>query len=244
MLDYAVISEIGNRKVNEDCVGTEVRNGNYCFLVCDGLGGHGMGDVASRLVTDIFLDRFRTMDSQKDFLPTTFTVAQEKLVEKQGIAKACSQMRTTVAAAVVEQGSVSIGYIGDSRVYVFDKDGIVTRTIDHSVPQMLALAGKIEEGDIRTHPDRNKILRAMGSRWETPLYTLLPDTELTKCRALLLCTDGFWEYITEAEMTALLNETTSAEEWLAAMSKIVVHKGGGKIMDNYSAIAVINSHYE
>lgn len=243
MLDYAVISETGDRKVNEDCVGVKEHNGNYCFLVCDGLGGHGMGDIASRFVTDIFLKEFLSCSSYKDFLPSTFTIAQENLIKKQEENNACNKMRTTVASVVMEPKSVSIGYIGDSRVYVFDESGIKQRTIDHSVPQMLALAGEIEDKDIRTHPDRNKILRAMGTEWTKPMYELLPALDLTECLAFLLCSDGFWEYITEEKMIELLNKARSAKEWLSSMSDIVRQNGSAGKMDNYSAVAIINQGY-
>lgn len=243
MLDYAVISEIGDRKVNEDCVGAKEHNGKYCFLVCDGLGGHGMGDIASRLVTDIFLKEFLSCNSYKDFLSSTFTVAQENLIKQQKANNACNKMRTTVATVVVDHETASIGYIGDSRVYAFDNTGIKKRTIDHSVPQMLALAGEIGEQDIRTHPDRNKILRAMGTEWSTPMYELLPALNLAECRAFLLCSDGFWEYITEAEMMVLLNTAISAEDWLLKMVRVIKKSGQFKNMDNYSAIAVLNLDY-
>lgn len=243
MLDYAVISEIGDRKVNEDCVGAKEHNGKYCFLVCDGLGGHGMGDIASRFVTDVFLEEFQTCELKNDFLSSTFSLAQERLINLQDVNKACNKMRTTVATVVVDHETASIGYIGDSRVYAFDNTGIKKRTIDHSVPQMLALAGEIEEKDIRTHPDRNKILRAMGTEWSTPMYELLPALNIAECRAFLLCSDGFWEYITEAEMMVLLNTATSAEDWLLKMVSVIKMSGQFEKMDNYSAIAVLNLDY-
>lgn len=243
MLDYASICEIGDRNANEDCVAAQERNGNYCFLVCDGLGGHGMGDIASQFVSDTFLKQFLSCNTYENFLPATFSLAQTNLVEHQEKNNACDKMRTTAAALVADKESVSIGYIGDSRVYVFDSNGIKIRTIDHSVPQMLALAGDIDEQDIRKHPDRNKILRAMGSFWSDPMYSLLPSLKLSECRAFLLCSDGFWEYITEEEMVTLLNSTSSAEAWLSAMASLVKQHGATAKMDNYSAITVINPAY-
>ena len=240
MLDYAVISELGGRNVNEDFVGAKELGENYCFLVCDGLGGHGMGDIASRFVTNCFLEQFVSHGTASNFLPATFSFAQDALLHYQQAHNAGGKMRTTVAALVINGSQVSIGYIGDSRVYIFRRNSTLQRTIDHSVPQMLALAGEIEETEIRSHPDRNKILRAMGIDWPKPMYDLLPTMALEQCQGFLLCSDGFWECITEDKMIELLNKSTSAQAWLDAMSDIVRQNGSFKNMDNYSAIAIIN----
>ena len=80
------------------------------------------------------------------------------------------------------------------------------RTIDHSIPQMLALAGEIKEKEIRRHPDRNKLLRVVGTDWENPQYEISEDVEKTGGEAFLLCSDGFWENITEKEMVKCLKD--------------------------------------
>lgn len=239
MLDYATISQVGSRKLNEDYVGIAEKEGRYCFIVCDGLGGHGMGDVASRFVTNVFIEQFSICDSYDGFLSFAFSLAQERLIVHQKENKVRNKMRTTTAALVVDETNVFIGYVGDSRVYVFDKDGIKKRTIDHSVPQMLALSGKITEEDIRKHPDRNIILRAMGTDWEKPMFELLPTINLSECQAFLICSDGFWEYINENEMFTSLNNSKTADEWIRTMKSVVEKKGINEKMDNYSAIAIL-----
>lgn len=239
MLDYATISEVGNRNLNEDYVGTAKKNKRYCFVVCDGLGGHGMGDVASHFVTDVFIEQFNICDSYDGFLSSTFSLAQERLIAHQKENKVRNKMRTTTAALVVDEMDVFIGHVGDSRVYVFDKNGIKNRTIDHSVPQMLALSGEITEEEIRKHPDRNIILRAMGTDWEKPMFELLPTINLSECQAFLICSDGFWEYINENEMFTSLNNSKTADEWLHTMKSVVEKNGINEKMDNYSAIAVL-----
>lgn len=241
MLEYAIMSEIGSRNLNEDYVGAAKKNSSYCFVVCDGLGGHGMGDVASHFVTDVFIEQFNICDSYDGFLPSTFSLAQERLIEHQKKNKVRNKMRTTTAAMIIDDVLVYIGHIGDSRVYVFDRNGIKKRTVDHSVPQMLALSGEITEDEIRKHPDRNIILRAMGTDWESPMFELLPSIDLSECRAFLLCSDGFWEYINENEMFTSLNNSKTADEWLRTMKSVVEKNGINEKMDNYSAIAVLIS---
>ncbi|WP_195451417.1 PP2C family protein-serine/threonine phosphatase [Anaeromassilibacillus sp. 1001302B_160321_C8] len=241
MLEYAIMSEIGSRNLNEDYVGAVEKNNSYCFVVCDGLGGHGMGDVASHFVTDVFIEQFNICDSYDGFLSSAFSQAQERLIEHQKKNKVKNKMRTTAAAMLVDDVLVYIGHVGDSRVYVFDGNGIKKRTVDHSVPQMLALSGEITEEEIRKHPDRNIILRAMGTDWESPMFELLPSIYLAECRAFLLCSDGFWEFINENEMFNSLNNSKTADEWLRTMKSVVEKNGINKKMDNYSAIAVLIS---
>lgn len=241
MVDYASICEVGSREVNEDCIAVARKQEKYCFVVCDGLGGHGMGDLASQLVTRTFAEQFERCDSCKDFLPTAFSEAQERLTAYQKENNAANKMRTTAAVLVLDEQYAYIGHVGDSRVYVFDDNGIKRRTIDHSVPQVLALAGEITPEEIRKHPDRNRILRAMGTDWERPMFELCPTLARTACKGFLLCSDGFWEYIDEKEMQSALDGSKTAAQWLNTMQAIVEKSGKRENMDNYSAIAVLCS---
>jgi len=244
MLDYAVISEVGNRKLNEDYISLAEKDDRYCFIVCDGLGGHGMGDVASRFVSNVFIEQFNICDVYDSFLSSTFSIAQEKLVQHQTESNVKNKMRTTAAALLISNEEIYVGHVGDSRVYVFNDKGLKSRTIDHSVPQMLALSGEISEDEIRKHPDRNILLRAMGTEWDKPMYELQEPVVLSECKAFLLCSDGFWEYISENEMITLLNRSITAEEWLDAMADLVKCNGLESKMDNFSAIAIINQNYK
>ena len=110
--------------------------------------------------------------------------------------------------------------------------------MDHSVPQMLALAKDIKEKDIRFHPDRNKLLRVMGIEWGGHSYELSDTMNVKNKLSFLLCTDGFWELITESEIEKTHKNTDGAIEWINKMVSIVENNGKDKDMDNFSAIAV------
>ncbi len=238
-LDLAFLSEKGGRSINEDSVRCKKGDGSYCFVVCDGLGGHGMGDTASRLVADSLAEKLASRPLCEDLLSSAFSEAQEELISFQSEHKIKNKMRTTAAAVLIYGGEMHICHVGDSRVYVFDKNGIKHRTLDHSVPQILALSGEITEGEIRKHPDRNKVLRAMGTEWDRPMYERSASIPLSECRALLLCSDGFWEHIDESDMLSVLNSSRTARHWLKKMRSTVIKNGKGSIMDNFSAIAVL-----
>ena len=110
--------------------------------------------------------------------------------------------------------------------------------MDHSIPQMLAMAGDIKESEIRFHKERNILLRVMGEKWERPMQEILKPMPLRKCHAFLLCSDGFWEFITEDEMLRLLKGSSTVQDWLDQMASIVKKNGEGRNMDNNTAIAV------
>jgi serine/threonine protein phosphatase PrpC len=128
--------------------------------------------------------------------------------------------------------------VGDSRLYRFVNRKNVSRTLDHSVPQMLVLTGEIKEKDIRGHEDRNRLTRVMGMEWSGPKYELGGGMPLTGNETYLLCSDGFWEWITEREMERLLKESDDPETWIEKMEAEIVKNGRNAHMDNYSAIAV------
>lgn len=235
---YAVFSDKGGREVNEDSLGVCQSESNHCFILCDGLGGHGMGDAASSLVVEVFKDQFEKTDDAVNFLGQAFIVSQDILMAEQAVRKAKSKMKTTATALVIDDRNAYIGHVGDSRTYVFSKNKIKVRTQDHSIPQMLVLSGEIKECEIRNHPDRNILLRVLGVEWEEPLYELMAPIPLKKCQAFLLCSDGFWELIEEKDMCALLKKADTVEEWLKNMTAVAKENGLGRNMDNYSAIAV------
>lgn len=240
MSKYAFVTNAGDRKVNEDAVGVYESGANMCFVLCDGLGGHGMGDIASVFVRDFFAERFKSADKMSKFPGNTFSAAQKALLEKQKSCGAEKKMKTTAVVLVTDKKKAYIGHIGDSRLYVFYKGKIKFRTLDHSLLQMLVLSGELKEEEIRDDPDRNMLLRVMGVAWEKPMYELAKPLSLRKCQAFLLCSDGFWELIDEKDMCECLNAASDPEEWLAAMVEIVKKNGAGRHMDNYSAIAAIN----
>ena len=237
-LTYSVFTDKGGRAVNEDALMVELQDGNGCFVLCDGLGGHGMGDAASQLVTEVFCQQFRTGQKLPGLMDQSFLAAQDILIAEQKKRNAQKKMKTTVTALMTDGKKAYIGHVGDSRVYVFHHDQVRCRTLDHSIPQMLVAGGEITEQQIRNHPDRNMLLQVMGVPWEEPMYETMKPIPLRKCQAFLLCSDGFWELIEETRMCALLQQARDPAQWLEQMAAEVRANGVGRNMDNFSAIAV------
>lgn len=237
-MDYCCISKTGDREENEDCIGIAEGKDCVCFVVADGLGGHGKGDIASKLATSEFQKTFErsTGSTLEGKLEKAFQNAQCAILAEQQHQNTNFQMKTTVAAVAIDHSSAICGHIGDTRIYSFYHNRIMQRTLDHSVPQMLVLSREIKEKQIRNHPDRNKLLRVLGVQGDVRFDSFTID--LKKCQAILLCSDGFWELILEKEMRSTLKKSSSAQDWLERMCGIVEENGKGKDMDNYSAIAI------
>ena len=238
-ISYATYTDVGNREVNEDSIGVFTsESGREGFILCDGLGGHGMGDIASSLVVEVFESQYHKISLIENYLQESFEAAQDVLLAEQKVRRAVRKMKTTAVAVITDKKKVHIGYIGDSRVYVFYKNKLKVRTLDHSIPQMLAISGDIKESEIRGHKDRSTLLRVLGIEWEEPMYELLQPMSIGKCQAILCCSDGFWEQIDEAAMVKLLKTSNDVNEWLERMKSVVMTNGVGKNMDNNSAIAI------
>ena len=233
MITYTVFTDRGGREVNEDSARVFEKDGKKCLVLCDGLGGHGKGEVASALVVEAVGQIFNSAQKiDEDFLRSAFQLSQEALIDEQIRQDAKTDMKTTAVAMYIDGNKVQWGHVGDSRLYAFAKNKVKLRTLDHSVPQMLVFAREIKEKQIRNHPDRNRLLRVMGIEWEKPMYELAEQTQLEKYQAFLLCSDGFWELIDEKQMCKLLKNSSTVEEWMQAMVEVIKKNGIGKNMDN------------
>ncbi len=239
-MDWASITYSGTREVNEDSVGMVETPDLACFIVADGLGGHGKGDIASQQAVASFRKIFQESAAPLDErMKQAFEQAQRDILEEQDRTHSRMQMKTTATALAVTGNTVLWGHIGDTRLYAFALNRVMTRTKDHSIPQMLVLTKEIKENEIRNHPDRNKLLRVLGVSGETPRFELSKERGRWRYQAFLLCTDGFWELILEKEMQQCLKAAKSAQDWLDQMVEIVRQRGEGTQMDNFSAIGVL-----
>ena len=239
MLTYEVLSKPGGRDVNEDAVGVRLADRGGLFVLADGLGSYGYGDVAASYTVRHLLQAYRPQSpsSAQRFLIDSIQEIQAGLHCLQQETMRYRSIRTTLAAAHLQDGKLTLAHAGDSRIYLFGKHRAIWRTTDHSVPQMRALSGQIRESQIAHHPDRSRLLNALGGDTEN-LKIDLTIQMADSWQAMLLCSDGFWEYVPQGQMQRTLRYSHSCGEWLAQMEKSALKNGRRSVMDNYSAIAV------
>lgn len=239
MLTYEILSRPGERDYNEDYAKAEKRGDSFCFVLADGLGGHGGGAEASELAAEYILKDFKKCGEVSEaYLKQCFEESQAFLLAEQEKQNRQNEMKTTLIVLLTDGKVMQWGHIGDSRLYFFKNKKLRQRTFDHSVPQMLAAAGEIKEAEIRHHPDRNRLLRVLGTEWDSPRYQLSEQIACKGKESILMCSDGFWEWILDKAMQKILKKAKSPTEWCQLMEREVLKNGTGKKMDNYSAITI------
>lgn len=247
MIGYSLISLLGGREINEDCAMAEQKGDAFCAVVCDGLGGHESGELASSCVCECMIEQFRDWDGTgelQDCLAMWIDKAQEILTEKQIELGKTNGMRTTLCCLLISGKKAAAAHVGDSRIYRLRNWKVKERSRDHSLPQYLMMMGEIKEKDIPHHPDRNKLLRVMGIEWEKPQYQLWTLPDPTPGDAYVLCSDGFWEWLSEGEMQMTKLLSSDAESWLDKMKNRVLRNGekaNKANMDNCTAVTVVIS---
>lgn len=239
-VSYEFYSSIGKRRSNEDYMDILQEKGRYCFAMADGAGGAPYGQTASKIAVETFMQMYSKEECSKQFIKELFELSDRMLnltEDRLGYPK--KSLRTTLATLLLDtkEHCFHLAHEGDSRIYVFRQNELVTRTKDHSVAQRLVDEGRMEADKLCESEEKKHITRMLGVQCKagpdiTDAYALLPNT------TFLLCTDGFWNYITEEEMRSLLAESEFVGEWLAKMKRIVEERGMQVSMDNHSAMAV------
>lgn len=235
MIRCAKYSSPGGREYNEDCCELFENPGGICAVLADGLGGHGGGQVASQTAVDTVRDRFKSqIEIDRNDLCEWFQAANQAVLGKQ--TNSC-KMKTTMIVLCVNEENAVWAHIGDSRLYQFINGKLNFITFDHSVTQMAVISGEITREEMRQHPDRNRLLKALGKEGEIKAeLSDICDVSGNK-QQFLLCSDGFWEYVFESEMEQMLQKAISPAEWIEDMRQILEARVEGE-NDNYSAVAI------
>ncbi len=244
-IELAVMSHRGGRSYNEDACGHWHSEQRLCCVVADGAGGHGGGDVASKLVVSHIIDQASSAPlARADEVHDLLLDTNAQLRRHQSESEANRDMHSTVVALFIDMAHQEAlwGHAGDSRLYLFREGQMLLHTRDHSVVQSLVDAGMLGPEQIRTHPRRSELQSALGSRPEHLLVsTASTPWQLRGGDAFLLCTDGLWEYVDEAEMCASLARAADPTAWLARLGELVLlhaNASGKTAHDNFSGIAV------
>lgn len=239
-VEFATLSGQGGREYNEDACGYWTSDGGSCFIVCDGAGGHGGGDIASETAVRTVLSAYSHVpELSRQNIENIITQTDVAIRYGQQLAGGLRKMSATVAALFLDGAAQKAQWsnLGDTRLYLFRKRNCRLLTKDHSVVQTFVDAGVIQESEIRNHAKRNLLFAALGMGDGVPPAALETAFDVDDGDAFLLCTDGFWEVVLEAEMVENLTRADSAEEWLLQMEQLIQLRGT-PLQDNYSALAV------
>ena len=230
-------SGIGGRANNEDYY----YYGNNVWILADGLGGHDCGEVASKVAVAAVNDGARKAagNLSDDSISELLQKANNAVLLKQKTSDALASMRTTIVFALSDGKRIRYANVGDSRFYYFRSGRVFAQSEDHSVSAVSVRLGDISYEELRNDPDRNKLIKVLGNAEN--LNVKIPQNEFTveKGDAVLLCSDGFWEYVYETEMETDLAKSSNPKEWLDYMIKRILLKTKGTDNDNFTAIGVM-----
>ena len=206
----------------------------WLYIVADGVGGAEAGDVASQMATEQTITHYvdsETTDSAER-LRTAIRAANEELRQLASERGQGGYMATTMCAALVQDDSVVIANVGDSRGY-FLRDGELTQiTRDHSLVAQLVAEGAITPEEAITHPRRNVILSSLGPSRDPQIDLFNVDIE--NGDRLLLCSDGLNRHVSDQEIAEIAQEAPPAEA-TETLVNLANERGGS---DNISVAIV------
>lgn len=196
------VSHVGTvRKVNEDaCLNRPARG---FWAVADGMGGHAAGDVASRQIVEA-LDKLPgdgALSALAAAMEDGLRAVNEDLVR---LAEESEKhtIGSTVAALVIRGRHALCVWAGDSRIYRMRKGRLEQLTQDHAMVEDMVEAGLISRDEAENHPQANRITRAVGAMDE--LFVDMDIHELQPSDRFLLCSDGLYKDVSEAELAKIL----------------------------------------
>lgn len=242
-LNFAQITNAGGRQFNQDMLGSARQDDLACFVVSDGAGGHEGGEIASNVVVNAVIDKFLLESSfGPHALRSYIDYAIAKIVQRKMEEDRLVNMSATVAAVLIDQKNRCAlwAHMGDTRIYFFRQSRAQRVTKDHSLVQQFIDAGYCKPEQLRTHPQRSALFAAIGAEGDVRPAVTKDMLEIQDGDVFLICTDGFWEWITEDEMEQTLALAMTVEDWLNTMSNIVERNGraASRSHDNYTAFAV------
>jgi PPM family protein phosphatase len=233
------ITDIGEkRSINQDFVFCEqdtIGGLPNLFIVADGMGGHNAGDYASRFCVEVFTEKIRENKHKSpigiisDALLETNDLLLEEANENSGL----QGMGTTFVVATIIDSVLYVANVGDSRLYIIG-DEIKQITEDHSLVQEMVKTGEIEKDEVRFHPNKNIITRALGAS-----KTVVPDyfeVTLNKSDIVLMCSDGLSNMLEDNEILGIIKEHQDDLETVAKTLVKKANENGGK--DNISIVLV------
>jgi len=229
----AGVTDIGNvRPTNEDYL---LADGDL-FVVADGMGGQGHGEVASRVAVEALKEAFAA-DQTTSGLVEAVGQANRAVRERAEQEPERRGMGTTIAAVALvaddDEGRLVVVNVGDSRVYLLHEEQLTRLSRDHSRVGELVRSGAITEEQATTHPERHILTHALGIEPEIEPY--VAHAEPHPGDRVLVCSDGLFNELRNEEIVDILNTVGQPNEAVERLVALAKDHGGN---DNITAIVL------
>lgn len=238
-IEYADLSLVGDREDNQDRVAVAAKAKAALLIVIDGMGGHSDGSRAADTALKSLLDSFQQVTlplfDPLGFLHMALSKAHDEVARLGAGQSIDARPRATTAICLVQEGAAYWAHVGDSRVYWIRHGKVCERTRDHSHVEMLLREGKIAESEVASHPMRNFVESCLGGDPAIPEMTISGRHALLPGDVVLLCTDGIWANLRDADIAAFFREDGSdLRAWLEALGRRAV-QASAPFSDNSTA---------
>ncbi|MDP9052788.1 MAG: protein phosphatase 2C domain-containing protein, partial [Acidobacteriota bacterium] len=243
-LRFAAATDPGKRRSNnEDRYHVDPERGIY--VVIDGVGGHAAGETAASVAVDVIRERLeRQTGTPSERIREAITLANNEILRLSRIRPEWNGMACVLTVALVEDDLVTVGHVGDSRLYLLQPGEIKKITHDHSPVGEREDRGEISEAEAMRHSRRNEIFRDVGSaerKPDDPSFIEVETFPFPSNGVLLLCSDGLTDLVSSAEVRAGVERY--APDFDAAARALIdaANEAGGK--DNITVVIVAGSGY-
>jgi len=229
------ISRQGGRERNEDRMGYAYTRESGLFVLADGMGGHPEGAMAAQLALQTFSAYFQkaanpTVREVPEFLSSALMAAHHQIIRYAAEKGMLDTPRTTLVAAIMERGHVHWVHCGDSRLYIVRNGQLLTRTRDHSYMEQQAHLGRSTN-----HINRNILFTCLGSPAK-PVFDLSGPLLLEHGDRVLLCSDGLWGTVSDAEIVEHL-AAAPLDRAVPELVEMALQRGGARC-DNVTVLAM------
>ncbi|MGV8803999.1 MAG: PP2C family protein-serine/threonine phosphatase [Polaromonas sp.] len=229
------LSRIGGREKNEDRMGYCYTQQSGLFVLADGMGGHPDGEVAAQLALQTVSVLYQQaaqpeIENPAAFLSDALLAAHNQILRHAAQKGMLDTPRTTLVAVILQGGRACWVHCGDSRLYVVRDGQLLMRTRDHSYAEHPGL-GAAKFAAV----NRNVLFTCLGSP-SKPVFDVMPDLHLLQGDKLLLCSDGLWGNLSDADIVHQLDSHTVSR----AVPELVEHalRAGGQHSDNVTVLAM------
>lgn len=239
-----VVSDLGLVRTNNEDIGYFIRpydanirkDKGFLGIVADGMGGHAAGEVASKTAVETIRTEYYASKENNILksLKRAFEKANERVYQKSKQNGQLHGMGTTATAVAIAGNNLYFAHVGDSRLYLINANGIRQITEDHTYVQNLLRKGEISQKDAENHPERNVLIRAMGTNESLEVDASKIDNNFNINDRLLLCSDGLYDYMSNQE---ILKMTANGELRKCAYELIETAKNRGG-HDNITVIII------
>lgn len=233
------VSRKGGRKVNEDRMGYCYTRKSGIFLLADGMGGHPQGEVAAQLALQTMAELYQKEAKPEvaevgAFLTSAVMLAHRQILLYSTEKGMTDAPRTTIVAALVQDGCVSWIHCGDSRFYLVREGELLVRTRDHSfVEQRHSTSATVRVPERRIN--RNVLFTCLGSPIE-PVVDVSGPLALQMGDRVMLCSDGLWGSLSEADIVYHLTHKPVIQSVPDLVEKAL--RQGGENSDNVTCLAL------